>query len=139
GTWFLSLAVVGLGVGCGLISSDITKVSFDLPPRSYRFDTKQPGWNPDTTAKLGTVPSFPCASDADCCSAELAPLLSVAGLDCSLLTCDLPPGTGTCAFAMTVETPPQAIDLKQEVPSISSISSQNIIDITVSQISYDVT
>ena len=122
-----------LGLGCGLISSDITKVSFDLPPRSYRFDTQQAGWNSASTSTFSSVPAIPCGADPDCCPAQI----SLLGLDCSSIVCDQ--SNGTCAFALTVETPPTTIDLKAEVPSISSISSQSIIDITVSQITYDVT
>ena len=129
------LVVAALGAACGLVSSDITKVSFDLPPKFYRFDTQQAGWKSTETMKFGTVPAISCTADADCCPPAVAAL----GLDCSSIVCDVPPGTATCAFALTVETPPQTIDLKAEVPSISSISSQNIIDIAISQITYQVT
>jgi len=137
-TWltpaFPGLVVAALGVACGLVSSDITKVSFDLPPKFYRFDTQQAGWKGADTMKFGTVPAISCTADADCCPPAVAAL----GLDCSSIVCDLPPGTATCAFALTIETPPQTIDLKMEVPSVSAISSQNVIDIAISQITYTV-
>jgi len=137
-TWltpaFPGLVVAALGVACGLVSSDITKVSFDLPPKFYRFDTQQAGWKGADTMKFGTVPAISCTADADCCP----PAVVALGLDCSSIVCDLPPGTATCAFALTIETPPQTIDLKMEVPSVSAISSQNVIDIAISQITYTV-
>lgn len=124
----MALVVAG---GCGLISSDVTKVSFDLPAQSYRFDTAQAGWKTPPAASSTTVPFIPCTADMDCCSMLVGSL----GIDCSALICD---GTsGSCAFAVTVEAPPQQVDLKQSVPS--SLSSQSVIDITVGQITYDVT
>jgi hypothetical protein len=123
-----ALIVVG---GCGLVSSDVTKVTFALPAQSYRFDTAQAGWKTSTATSFATVPSIACAVDADCCS----PAVMALGIDCSSIICD---GTSsTCAFAVTVEAPPQQIDLKQSVPS--SLSSQSVIDITVKQITYGVT
>jgi hypothetical protein len=124
----MALLVAG---GCGLVSSDVTKVSFDLPARSYRFDTAQAGWKTSTATSFATIPSIACAADTDCCP----PAVMALGIDCSLIVCD---GTSsTCAFTVTVEAPPQKIDLKQSVPP--SLSSQSVIDITVSQITYDVT
>jgi hypothetical protein len=124
----MALVIAG---GCGLVSSDVTKVSFDLPARSYRFDTAQAGWKTSSATSFATVPGIDCAVDADCCPTPVMAL----GIDCSALICDGTPGT--CAFAVTVEAPPQQIDLKQSVPS--SLSSQSVIDITVSQITFDVT
>jgi hypothetical protein len=124
----MALIVAG---GCGLISSDVTKVSFDLPAQSYRFDTAQAGWKTSTATSFATVPSVGCATDADCCS----PAVMALGIDCSAIICDAT--SATCAFAVTVEAPPQQVDLKQSVPP--SLSSQSVLDITVTQITYDVT
>lgn len=129
-----ALVVAALGAACGLVSSDITKVTVALPDKFYRFDTQESGWKGADTMKFGTVPAISCTSDADCCP----PAVVALGLDCSSIVCDLPPGTGTCAFALTIETPPQTIDLKMEEPRVSAISSQNIIDIAISQITYKV-
>jgi hypothetical protein len=121
----LTLALTG---GCGLISSDIGSVQFDLPPKSYSFDTAQAGW----TLPATTLPAVSCSDATVCCTAATA-----AGVACAQVICD---GTsGTCAFTATVETPPQTIDLKSEVPALSSFSSQSVIDVTISQIKYDVT
>ena len=128
-------ALLVLGTGCGLISSDIAKVSFDLPARSYRFDTQQAGWNTAATSMFTGVPAIACASDADCCPTEITLLFP----ECATsIVCDTVT-TGTCAYKVTVEAPPATIDLKMEVPSISSISNQGLIDIAVSQLTYDVT
>jgi hypothetical protein len=121
----LSVALVG---GCGLINSDITSIQFDLPQKSYSFDTMQAGWN----LPPASLPAISCTDATVCCATATA-----AGIDCSRVTCDAV--SGTCAFTATVETPPQEIDLKAEVPALSSFSSQNAIDVTISQIRYDVT
>jgi hypothetical protein len=122
---WLPLVLAG---GCGLISSDITAIQFDLPAKSYSFDTSQAGWN----LPAATLPALSCSDATICCTAA-----TVAGIDCARVICD---GTsGTCAFTATVETPPQPIDLKSEVPALSSFSNQSVIDVTISQIKYDVT
>lgn len=129
-----ALVVLTLAAGCGLVSSDITKVSFDLPPKSYRFDTQQAGWKTSATMSFSSVPSIGCSSDADCCP----PSVTLLGLDCASIVCDVG-ATNTCAFVITVETPPQTIDLKAEVPAVASISNQSVIDIAISKITYQVT
>jgi hypothetical protein len=122
---WLPLALTG---ACGLISSDITAIQFDLPARSYSFDTSQTGWNLPAT----TLPAVACSDGTICCTAATA-----AGIPCTQVICD---GTsGTCAFTATVELPPQPIDLKSEVAALSSYSSQSVIDVTIKQITYDVT
>jgi hypothetical protein len=130
----IGVAAMMAAFGCGLISSDVAKISFDLPARSYSFDTQQTGWNTATTSKFSmTVPSVGCGADADCCSQAV----TLAGLDCSSIICD--PVSSTCAFTVTVETPPQEVNLRAQAPELSGLSGQSLADVTVSQITYDVT
>lgn len=117
-----------LAAGCGLISSDITSIKFDLPERTYSFNTAQAGVS---LPGLTTLPSVPCDTATDCCTR--ANLLSP-GVDCNLLTCD----TGVCAVTTTIETPPQMVDLKKECPQLSGFDSQSVIDVTISRIGYDI-
>ena len=35
---------------------------------------------------------------------------------------------------VTVETPPQSIDLKTDIPDLSSLNSQSLVDVTVSRL-----
>ena len=126
------LAMSG-AISCGLISSDIATISFNLPERTYSFNTSEAGWNSTKTAAFSTVPSIPCTVDTDCQS----PLLAAAGIDPSYLICDQP--TQSCAFVITVETPPQTIDIKSQSPELGSLSNQSVVDVTVSKITYDVT
>jgi hypothetical protein len=119
---------VFLAPACSLVSSDIATINFDLPKKSYSFDTSKSGWN----LPAATLPSVPCTEPTSCCS-----LAMLAGIDCSIVICD--GASGTCAFTATVETPPQTMNLKSEVPQLSGISQQSLVDVTISKISYDVT
>jgi len=123
---------LAFATGCGLISSDLAKVSFDLPPKTYTFDTGQADWNASMTGAFAMVPSIPCSASADCCPVTI----SAAGIDCSMLICDSV--SASCAFAVTVQSPPQMIDLKNEAQIPSSLSNQSAIDITVNKLTYDV-
>jgi hypothetical protein len=84
---FLSLArmsgllgvVVLSALGCGLISSDITKVTFDLPEKHYTFNAQQfalPPGTPNMAVPCGagtpvpTCPS-PLSCDAAVCTAHI--------------------------------------------------------------------
>ena len=118
-----------LAMGCGLISSDVATISFDLPPKHYVFDTGT------LNLPAGTLPSVPCTPGSDTCCA----LAGLAGYDCTKnppLTCD--DASSTCAISVTTETPPQTIDLHKEVPQLSSINSQSLANISISQIAYNV-
>lgn len=122
----LPLSLV-LTAACGLVSSDIASVMFDLPERSYSFDTTKAGWN----LPPAMLPSIPCTDDATCRAA--AP----AGVDAGMLFCDT--GTSACALKVTVETMPQTINLKMDAQGLGSLNSQSAIDVTINKIQYDVT
>jgi hypothetical protein len=128
----LGFFAAGIGAvgGCGLVSSDIATLSFDLPERHYVFDTA--AWN----LPMATLPAVPCTSDAMCCSAALA-----LGYDCTkgpALVCDTPTAVGACAVKLPVEPPPQIIDLGMQVSELSSLNGQTLASVSISQISYDV-
>jgi len=110
------LGVLGLftlgAFGCGLISSDITKVTFDLPTKHYTFSAQQfalPAGTPNM--------QVPCVAGA--CPAPLM--------------CD----AGVCSahVPLTVSNP---INLKAEVPALSSVNSQTLADLTLESMSYSV-
>lgn len=131
-----SAAVCGLSVlfasvaGCGLISSDIASIGFDLPERSYTFDTEKKGVN----LPAASLPSLACTDAAGCCAAA-----TLAGIDCALVTCATEAPSPTCAIVATIETPPQKVDLKSEAPQLSGYSKQSVLDVTISKITYLVT
>jgi len=121
-----TVSIVGLALGCGLVSTDIAKIGFDLPPKHYVFDTA--GFK----LPAATLPSVPCATSDECCAAA-----ALLGYDCAVdppLVCE----SGACAAVVTVETPPASINLKSEVPELSGINSQSLADISISRITYDV-
>lgn len=119
----LSLA---LTAACGLISSDIATIKFDLPERTYSFDTAKSGWN----LPPATLPEIPCTDDAGCCTLAMA---AVPGINCNMVICE----ASQCAVKVTVETPPQTVNLKMEA-NLGSLNKQSAIDVTVSKISYQV-
>jgi hypothetical protein len=123
-----ALVLTTLAGGCGLISSDLTTIKFALPERTYNFDTAMTGWN----LPAASLPMISCTEPTACCT-----LATLASIDCAMVICDA--SSGTCALTATVEIPPQAIDLKANVPELASFSKQSVIDVTVSKITYDLT
>jgi hypothetical protein len=107
------LGVLTLGaLGCGLISSDITKVTFNLPPKHYTFSAQQfslPAGTPNMQIPCvgGACPS-PLMCDAGVCSAHVP---------------------------LTVSNP---INLKMEVGALMSVNSQTLADLTLESMSYSV-
>jgi hypothetical protein len=122
------LVLTALAAGCGLVNSDITTIKFALPERTYTFDTAQAGWK----LPAATVPTIPC-TDATLCTTVAA----AAGIDQSAVICDA--ASGSCAATTTVETLPQTVNLKMEVPALSGMNSQSLADVTISQLKYDIT
>jgi hypothetical protein len=114
-------------VGCGLISSDITKVTFDLPTETYTFDTAQ--WNIPPALQGATFPSIACTTDNDCCTKG-----SLVGLDCTMpkLACQ----SGSCA-AQLPESQATSINPSTDVkPNPSQYTS--LVSISISRITYNV-
>ena len=77
------LSLVGVGVGCGLISSDVAEIKFNLPPRMYSFDSST------FNVPAGITGEVPCGAGqivTDCCNPP-APLPAP---DCSAnpITCE---------------------------------------------------
>jgi hypothetical protein len=121
-----AIAALGL-VGCGLISSDITKLTFDLPTETYTFDTAQ--WNIPPALNGASVPPIACTSDSECCTWGIA-----AGIDCAttMLTCQ----SGACTAAFP-ESQATSINLSTDVkPSLSQYTS--LVSISISRITYNV-
>jgi len=108
-------------MGCGLISSDITKVSFDLPSQTFPFDASA------FNLPAGGVPAVPCTMTSQCCAL----------VDCTATPVDCE-SNGT-AMVCTAEVPVSqstTVMLKNQVPALSTATS--IANITVKQIAYAV-
>lgn len=122
-------AALSSAAGCGLISSDITAISFNLPARQYVFDTER--WSLPEQA----LPSVACAETAECCAlASLANVQCEGGPAGASLVCE----SSACAVRLDVETPPQEINLQREVPELSGINTQSLADVYISKIQYSV-
>lgn len=121
-----ALAVFVLLGGCGLISSDISKLTFDLPTETYTFDTAQ--WS---NLPKGTIPAVPCASASDCCTAAT---LTGSGLDCTTLSCN----TSSVCEADVPESAASSVNLAMDVPALRSFPGQGLSSVTISSISYAV-
>jgi hypothetical protein len=124
----VALSVLGslVSLGCNLINSDITALTFELPTKSYHFDTQ--GMN----IPAGTAPRVACGpSEAvtDCC----APPVAIPGLDCAAvpLTCD----GGFCTGHKTVSVA-QMMNLGQEAPELRNVTGQSLADIFIKRITY---
>jgi hypothetical protein len=110
-------ALLALGAfGCGLISSDITKVTFDLPMKDYKFSSQGfalPAGVPNMAVPCGAgTPLATCPSPLSCIS-------------------------GVCSAQVPLNVY-QQMDLKMEVPQLQSVSSQMLVDITLESMSYSV-
>jgi hypothetical protein len=109
-----------LAAGCGLISSDITRLTFLLPTKTYSFDAQT--WN----LPAGGVPNVGCTTAADCCPPGAT--------DCASLACD----GGSCALHQQVIVT-QRVNLAQEVPQLASHNYQSLADVFIDNITYMVT
>ncbi len=107
------LGLLGFGLaGCGLLDLDSFRgITFDLPEKSYNVDTSDPKWDGPPEGGLPAVPCGP-GGIASCCEPP-APLV----VDCQMypLICE----SGACAYQFTYEVE-SLIDLKKEVPQLSS-------------------
>lgn len=108
------LLILG-ALGCGLISSDITKVTFDLPTKHYVFAA--PAGLPAT--------KVPCGAGT--------PLATCPAVGAYTATCD----DNVCTAHVPVQTS-QTVNLKSEVPQLSSVNTQTLADITLERMSYTV-
>jgi len=123
-----ALALVAAAGACGLVSADIATVTYDMPAKTYTFDTGSPSWK----APPGTYPSVSCGSGglvADCCQG----LPGGPAVDCATtpLVCE----QGVCTLEFTVAVV-QEVDLRKEVPALMSLSSQSLANIYISQLHY---
>ncbi|HEX4403479.1 MAG TPA: hypothetical protein VH560_01540 [Polyangia bacterium] len=108
----LGLLVAGL-VGCGLISSDITKLTIDLPARTYTFDTSTFNLPQGMTTKV------PCGGSN------------------AVQTCPSP--TVCLASVCSVEQPvgvSSTINLKMDSPELASLSDQHLANVTLESLRY---
>jgi hypothetical protein len=125
-----SLLLVG-ALGCGLISSDITKVTFDLPPKTYSFDSAQAGLPTAATPVVhcGSPDNIATMTVMDCCNPP-APLPKP-----NCVTNPVVCEAGVCTLEQPV-TVSQTMNLKAEVGVLQSVNSQSLVDISLQSLHY---
>jgi hypothetical protein len=125
-------SVLALGISaCGLIDSDVTETSFDLPPRMYSFDAST------FNAPSGIASEVPCgvAPVVDCCN----PTPPLPAPDCSAtpLTCEQNENGMMVCTATVPVSQASMINLGQEVPQLSGFT--GVVNIKIKRIGYTVT
>jgi hypothetical protein len=129
-TTSLALVVLATGVaGCGALSN-IGTISFDLPPQSFSFDTSSSMWK----APPASFPSVSCGAGqtvTDCCN----PPAPAPKPDCTAtpLACE----NSVCVLEFPINVS-QTINLKMQVPSLSSLSGQTLATISISKVTYTI-
>jgi hypothetical protein len=129
----LALAsLMGLVVGCGLISSDVAEIKFNLPARMYSFDSSSFG------VPAGISGEVPCGAGqivTDCCNPP-APLPAP---DCSVnaLTCEQNENGMDVCMAQANVSQSQTMNLGQEVQQLSGLT--GLVSISIKRITYEVT
>jgi hypothetical protein len=124
--WLLALA----SGGCGLISADVTETPFDLPPRSYSFDSAT------FNVPAGFSQPIPCGAGqiiTDCCMPPLGP-----APDCNanMIACEQNEnGMDVCTVTVLVSQS-QMMNLGQEVSSLNSFT--GYVNVKIKRISYRV-
>jgi hypothetical protein len=102
-------ALLMVTIGCGLIDTDITSVGFDLPKRSYEFNTEGVDLPADNSV---VIPCGAACVDPFVCQNDVC----------------------TAVVSVTQSTP---MDLGKEAPELGSVTGS--VDITVDRINYTVT
>jgi len=128
-----SLLLVG-ALGCGLISSDITKVTFDLPPKTYSFDSAQAGLPTAATPVVhcGSPDNIATMTVMDCCKPPAG--LPQPNCTANPVVCE----AGICTLEQPI-TVSQTMNLKSEVMVLQSVNSQSLVDISLQNLHYEAT
>ena len=116
--------------GCGALSN-VGTINFALPPQSFSFDTSSSAWKAPP-AGFSTAPAVSCGAGqlvTDCCN----PPAPAPKPDCTAtpLACE----NSVCVLEFPV-TVSQTINLKMQVPQLSSLSGQTLAKISISQVTY---
>jgi hypothetical protein len=124
----LLLATWGLA-GCGLISSDVTDVSIQLPDKKFSIDTAAFQIN-DTEAHAALSQS--CAASPSACSGIAT---QVCSQGCTGLCAT---STQTCDFNLDVNVV-QPVNLLAEQPDLKTFSDQSVVKIGIDSVTYEIT
>lgn len=125
-------SLLGLLVGCGLISSDVAEIKFNLPPRMYSFDSSS------FNVPAGATTEVACGAGqivTDCC----APPAPLPAPDCSAtpITCEQNENGMDVCMAQATISQSQMMNLGQEVQQLSGLT--GLVSISIKRISYQIT
>jgi hypothetical protein len=125
-------SLLALAAGCGLISSDVASIKFQLPRRTYSFDASS------FNVPAGVTGDVPCGDGqlvVDCCNPP-APLPAP---DCATtpLTCEQNENGVNVCMAQATVSQSQTMNLGQDVKELSSFT--GLVTIKINRISYEVT
>ncbi len=127
---FAVIALASGLAGCGAISN-LGTITFDLPAQTFSFDTSSSMWK----APPASFPSVSCGTTgqavADCCN----PPAPAPKPDCTAtpLACE----NSVCVLEFPINVS-QTINLKMQVPALSSLSGQTLAKISISQVTYTI-
>src|SRR6266496_3987956 len=127
-------SLMGLVVGCGLISATSDEIKFNLPPRMYSFDSSSFG------VPAGLSQEIPCGTGQvvmDCCHPPMLP--GVPAPDCSTnqITCEQNENGMDVCMAQAKVSQSQTMNLGQDVQQLSGLT--GLVSISIKRISYEVT
>ena len=117
--------------GCGLIDSDVARINFALPSKTYTFNASS------FNLPSGATQEVPCGAGQtvmDCCN----PPQPLPMPDCAMtpLTCE-PNGAGTAVCTAIVKVSvAQAVNFSAEVPDLAGATS--LVDLRIEHIDYAV-
>jgi hypothetical protein len=125
----LALGCVSVSVGCDkIISSDVTETPFDLPAKTYSFDSAS------FPIPAGITAEVPCGAGqlvTDCCMPPVGP-----APDCNAtpIACQQNENGVSVCTAMVKVSQSQMLNFAQEAPELNSLPS--VINIKIKRISY---
>jgi len=122
---FAGFALVASLAGCGAISN-LGTLTFDLPAQSFSFDTSNSMMWKAPPASFPSITCGPGGMVADCCQAP-------ADCNATPLACV----GAVCVLDFPIDAS-QTINLKMQVPSLSSLSGQTLATISISQVTYTI-
>lgn len=131
GVLCLAMLAGVVGAGCGLLDlQSFNGFSFDLPEKTYNIDTSDPKWSTPPANAFPTVACGPGGVTPDCCTLP-APVSSQFSVDCKMypMVCE----GSKCAYKFTYEVG-SVVDLKKEVPQLTSSNSAVLNNITLTSI-----
>jgi len=132
--WFFGAVFAGLlsaAAGCGLLDiASFNGITFNLPEKTYNIDTSDPKWNSPPAGGVPAVACGPGGVTVDCCTLP-EPFSTQFSVDCKKypLVCE----GSTCTYKFMYETG-SIVDLKKEVPQLTSTTSAALKTITLKNI-----